>query len=254
MIDNSELLEHWTELFIGYLNGTLNEREAAEFEELARDPHFEAASANSSRPAVISPTVWPNTMNSTPTGLSDGSAPPQASANPPAHCAAGPSPQRHRRGRRHSRRNRIPHPGPWPTERERTLQLADAIYPAPDKVTLTLADGRKLQLDEQAEQRIEGVGRVSYGTEGVKYEAAPEMAEQAQEAPLYNELSVPEESKCLVTLEDGTRVWLNARSTLRYPVKFAAGERRVELSGEGLFDVTHNPERPDSSSRPARRR
>lgn len=43
MIDNSELLEHWTELFIGYLNGTLNEREAAEFEELARDPHFEAA-------------------------------------------------------------------------------------------------------------------------------------------------------------------------------------------------------------------
>lgn len=57
-------------------------------------------------------------MNSTPTGLSDGSAPPQASANPPAHCAAGPSPQRHRRGRRHSRRNRIPHPAP--ADRART--------------------------------------------------------------------------------------------------------------------------------------
>ena len=42
MIDNSELLEHWTELFIGYLNGTLSESEAAEFEELTRDPHFEA--------------------------------------------------------------------------------------------------------------------------------------------------------------------------------------------------------------------
>ena len=41
MIDNSELLEHWTELFIGYLNGTLSESEAAEFEELTRDPHFE---------------------------------------------------------------------------------------------------------------------------------------------------------------------------------------------------------------------
>ena len=42
MIDNSELLEHWTELFIGYLNGTLSESEAAEFEELTRDPHFAA--------------------------------------------------------------------------------------------------------------------------------------------------------------------------------------------------------------------
>ena len=42
MIDNSELLEHWTELFIGYLNGTLSESEAAEFEALTRDPHFEA--------------------------------------------------------------------------------------------------------------------------------------------------------------------------------------------------------------------
>ena len=133
---------------------------------------------------------------------------------------------------------------PAPSERERTLQLADAIYPAPDKVTLTLADGRRLQLDGQAERQIDGVGRVSYGTDGVKYEAAPEIAERAGEAPLYNELSVPDGSKCLVTLEDGTRVWLNARSTLRYPVKFAAGERRVELSGEGLFDVTHDPEHP----------
>ena len=85
------------------------------------------------------------------------------------------------------------------------------------------------------------MGRISYGAEGVKYEAAPEVAE---EAPQYNELSVPEGSKCLVTLEDGTRVWLNARSTLRYPVKFTGGERHVELNGEGLFDVTHNPERP----------
>ena len=111
-------------------------------------------------------------------------------------------------------------------------------------MTLTLADGRRLQLDGQAERQIDGVGRVSYGTDGVKYEAAPEIAEKAGEAPLYNELSVPDGSKCLVTLEDGTRVWLNARSTLRYPVKFTAGERRVELSGEGLFDVTHNPECP----------
>ncbi len=244
MIENTERLEHLTELFIGYLRGTLSDREAAEFEELTRDPHFEAlrerlmtdryiagrmagydgfdarrafgrfrAAAGLGRPA--------GTLRRWAVAAT-GVAAAVALATGIAFFA----------------------PNSRPDERERTLQLADAIYPAPDKVTLTLADGRKLQLDEQTEQQIEGVGHVSYGTDGVKYQAAPEASGETGEAVPYNELSVPEGSKCLVTLEDGTRVWLNARSTLRYPVKFAAGERRVELSGEGLFDVTHDPEHP----------
>lgn len=238
MIDNSELLEHWTELFIGYLNGTLSESEAAEFEELTRDPHFEALREQLMTSGYIAGRM----------AEYDGFDARRAFGR--FRTAAGlgkPAGTLHRwavaaavvvaAGIAFLTR-------PAPSERERTLQLADAIYPAPDKVTLTLADGRRLQLDGQAERQIDGVGHVSYGTDGVKYEAAPEIAERAGEAPLYNELSVPDGSKCLVTLEDGTRVWLNARSTLRYPVKFAAGERRVELSGEGLFDVTHDPEHP----------
>lgn len=243
MIDNSELLEHRTELFIGYLNGTLSESEAAEFEELTRDPHFEALREQLTTSGYIAGRM----------AEYDGFDARRAFGR--FRTAAGlgkPAGTLHRWA--------VAATGiaaavvvaagiafltrPAPSERERTLQLADAIYPAPDKVTLTLADGRRLQLDGQAERQIDGVGRVSYGTDGVKYEAAPEIAEKAGEAPLYNELSVPDGSKCLVTLEDGTRVWLNARSTLRYPVKFAAGERRVELSGEGLFDVTHDPEHP----------
>lgn len=243
MIDNSELLEHWTELFIGYLNGTLSESEAAEFEELTRDPHFAALRERLTTSGYIADRMAEYDAFDAhgafgrfrtaaglgkPAGTLRRWAVAATGIAAAVVIAAGIAFLTH----------------PQPDERERTLQLADAIYPAPDKVTLTLADGRKLQLDEQAEKQIEGVGRISYGTEGVKYEAAPEVAEQAGEVPLYNELSVPEGSKCLVTLEDGTRVWLNARSTLRYPVKFTAGERRVELSGEGLFDVTHNPERP----------
>lgn len=243
MIDNSELLEHWTELFIGYLNGTLSESEAAEFEELTRDPHFAALRERLTTSGYIADRMagydafdahgaFGRFRTAAGLGKPAGTLRRWAVAATGIAAAvviaAGIAFLTH----------------PQPDERERTLQLADAIYPAPDKVTLTLADGRKLQLDEQAEKQIEGVGRISYGTEGVKYEAAPEVAEQAGEVPLYNELSVPEGSKCLITLEDGSRVWLNARSTLRYPVKFTAGERRVELSGEGLFDVTHNPERP----------
>lgn len=243
MIDNSELLEHRTELFIGYLNGTLSESEAAEFEELTRDPHFEALREQLTTSGYIAGRMAE--YDGFDARRAFGRFRTAAGLGKPAGTL---------------RRWAVAATGiaaavvvaagiafltrPAPSERERTLQLADAIYPAPDKVTLTLADGRRLQLDGQAERQIDGVGRVSYGTDGVKYEAAPEIAEKAGEAPLYNELSVPDGSKCLVTLEDGTRVWLNARSTLRYPVKFAAGERRVELSGEGLFDVTHDPEHP----------
>lgn len=243
MIDNSELLEHWTELFIGYLPGTLSESEAAEFEELTRDPHFEALREQLMTSGYIAGRMAE--YDGFDARRAFGRFRTAAGLGKPAGTL---------------RRWAVAATGiaaavvvaagiafltrPAPSERERTLQLADAIYPAPDKVTLTLADGRRLQLDGQAERQIDGVGRVSYGTDGVKYEAAPEIAEKAGEAPLYNELSVPDGSKCLVTLEDGTRVWLNARSTLRYPVKFAAGERRVELSGEGLFDVTHDPEHP----------
>jgi ferric-dicitrate binding protein FerR (iron transport regulator) len=48
----------------------------------------------------------------------------------------------------------------------------------------------------------------------------------------------------MVVLADGTRVWLNAVSSLRYPVTFGGGERRVELTGEAYFDVTKNAAAP----------
>lgn len=240
-MNNSELLEHWIELFIKHLSGTLDESEAAEFDELTRDPHFEALREQLQDSGYLARRMAEYDRYNgreafgrfrTAAGIQK----PASSLRRWSIAATGVAAAvALAAGVLLATRTSVP------DQRTRTLQLADAIYPAPDKVTLTLADGRKMVLDEQVEQQIEGVGRISYGAEGVKYEAAPEVAE---EAPQYNELSVPEGSKCLVTLEDGTRVWLNARSTLRYPVKFTGGERHVELNGEGLFDVTHNPERP----------
>ncbi|WP_288237390.1 FecR family protein [uncultured Alistipes sp.] len=240
-MNNSELLEHWIGLFIKHLSGTLDESEAAEFDELTRDPHFEALREQLQDSGYLARRMAEYDRYNgreafgrfrTAAGIQK----PAGSLRRWGIAATGVAAAvALAAGVLLATRTSVP------DQRTRTLQLADAIYPAPDKVTLTLADGRKMVLDEQVEQQIEGVGRISYGAEGVKYEAAPEVAE---EAPQYNELSVPEGSKCLVTLEDGTRVWLNARSTLRYPVKFTGGERHVELNGEGLFDVTHNPERP----------
>jgi ferric-dicitrate binding protein FerR (iron transport regulator) len=62
--------------------------------------------------------------------------------------------------------------------------------------------------------------------------------EDTNRPPLvYEEISVPSGQRAMVKLQDGTTVWINARSSLRYPTVFAANERRVELNGEAFFDV-----------------
>ncbi len=57
-------------------------------------------------------------------------------------------------------------------------------------------------------------------------------------------LHVPAGQRLRFTLEDGTSVWLNSRSTLSYPVSFAENERRVVVEGEAFFEVTKDTERP----------
>jgi ferric-dicitrate binding protein FerR (iron transport regulator) len=61
---------------------------------------------------------------------------------------------------------------------------------------------------------------------------------------VFYEVSSSADAITKVDLADGTVVWLNHKSTLRYPARFTGGFRIVELSGEGYFDVAHNPEIP----------
>lgn len=58
------------------------------------------------------------------------------------------------------------------------------------------------------------------------------------------ELSTPRGMDFKVILSDGTEVWLNAESTIKFPSLFTSGERRVELKGEAYFKVAHNNNRP----------
>ena len=63
-------------------------------------------------------------------------------------------------------------------------------------------------------------------------------------AQLTNTIVVPAGQRVNLTLPDGTNVWLNSLSELHYPSVFSGGERRVELKGEGFFDVMHNAQQP----------
>lgn len=68
--------------------------------------------------------------------------------------------------------------------------------------------------------------------------------EPGEEIVTYEEFTTPSGQRAMVKLHDGTTVWLNARSTLRYPNHFPCGERKVELDGEAFFDVEHNEHKP----------
>lgn len=61
---------------------------------------------------------------------------------------------------------------------------------------------------------------------------------------VYNEIEVPRGGEFDLVLSDGTVVWLNAESRLRYPVEFTGGERKVVLEGEAYFQVKKNPDLP----------
>ena len=57
-------------------------------------------------------------------------------------------------------------------------------------------------------------------------------------------ISVPAGQRVNITLPDGTNVWLNARTTIQYPLAFNQKKRQVKLDGQAYFDVTKNPEKP----------
>ncbi len=106
------------------------------------------------------------------------------------------------------------------------------VAPGGNRATLTFKDGQTVSLDEQQVGIIVGEKKLTYtdGTEVINTEQTGMMS-----------LSTPRGGTYQLTLPDGTQVWLNAASTLKYPSQFDAGDRVVELEGEAYFDVSHRP-------------
>src|SRR5690606_37409936 len=113
---------------------------------------------------------------------------------------------------------------------------ADIILPGGDRATLTLADGSTLVLDSTQSGIIISDGDIKYNDGDLIRDAQVNALGAGQDEVLL-ELSTPKGGTYHVVLPDGTKVWLNAASTLKYPARFSGGSRTVEISGEGFFEI-----------------
>jgi ferric-dicitrate binding protein FerR (iron transport regulator) len=119
----------------------------------------------------------------------------------------------------------------------------EIIKPGTNKATLTLANGEVINLDD-----IQG-GLVSrQGSTTINKVADGKLVYDVQAAaglpPTYNTITTPRGGTYQVVLPDGTTVWLNAASSLRFPAVFSGKERHVELQGEAYFEVAKNKLKP----------
>jgi ferric-dicitrate binding protein FerR (iron transport regulator) len=125
-----------------------------------------------------------------------------------------------------------------------TGQLTQAdVPPGGNKAVLTLSNGATITLDSlqnglvsvQGKTRIvkQNSGQLAYQTAGID-----------PKKPLYNTITTPRGGYFEVVLPDGSHVWLNAASSIRFPAAFPDGAREVQVTGEAYFEIARKSDRP----------
>jgi transmembrane sensor len=121
------------------------------------------------------------------------------------------------------------------------------IPPGGNKAILTLSNGRQISLNNAQNGKLVNQGNTIIRKTAIGqivYTAVAANVESAPTQTLYNTMTTPKGGQYLVILPDGSKVLLNAASSLRYPTAFTGKERKVELSGEAYFEVVHNAALP----------
>ena len=129
--------------------------------------------------------------------------------------------------------------------KEKPLYKND-IKPGGNQAILTLADGTKIVLNKAAEGALarQGNTTVIKLDDGQLAYNKQTVSQIPTTKILYNTLSTPRGGQYRVTLPDGTLVWLNASTSLKFPTAFSGSERKVEIKGEAYFEVAKNEAMP----------
>lgn len=128
------------------------------------------------------------------------------------------------------------------SSKQEIVSTPENILPGSDKAVLTLADGTVISLDtvKAGLMAMQGQAQIEKKEDGqIVYNGT-----NADEEIMMNTLHTPRGGQYRLLLPDGTEVWLNAASSIRYPASFAGKERRVTITGEAWFDVAKNKSKP----------
>lgn len=124
------------------------------------------------------------------------------------------------------------------------------IKPGGNRATLTLADGQVINLSDEQDGIVIDLSALSYtdGTKIIVDDGSIDKAESSDDT--FHTITTPKGGQYQVVLADGSRVWLNAASTLKYPRRFASDERTVELVGEAYFEIAQVKSANNENAKP----
>ncbi|WP_316821084.1 FecR family protein [Pedobacter gandavensis] len=128
-----------------------------------------------------------------------------------------------------------------------TKNIGKDLKPGGLKATLTLADGRTVSLDEIKAGTLPEQSGISIkkSKEGVLVYQVQDRKQSTVHPSGFHTVSTPIGGTYQIELPDGTKVWLNAASSIRFPASFEGlKERKVDLNGEAYFEVAKNKDKP----------
>lgn len=114
--------------------------------------------------------------------------------------------------------------------------------PGHDGAVLTLADGKQVVLDTSCNGTLAQQGNAELLKQGAQL--SYKLLGNGPAELSYNVMTTARGRQFQLVLSDGSKVWLNASSSIRFPAAFAGNERKVEITGEAYFEVTHDKSRP----------
>ena len=124
-----------------------------------------------------------------------------------------------------------------------TTALAD-LPPGGNKAVLTLGDGSEIILDSAKNGNLGNQGNSNITKSKTGELIYNEGSAKAVNTIVFNTVTTPKGGQYHIVLPDGSGVWLNAASSLKFPTSFTGKERRVEITGEVYFEVMHNAKMP----------
>ncbi len=124
-----------------------------------------------------------------------------------------------------------------------SINTAESLKPGANKAILTLSDGKKIMLDSSGSGLLAQQGKVAI-VQQTPGALAYHPGSGDTTAIALNTVQTPRGGQFSVMLSDGSRVWLNAASQLKFPVRFTGNDRMVELNGEAYFEVAQMAGKP----------